>query len=158
MLDRIDRQLLALLQRDCTLSLQELADAVNLTTTPCWKRIKRLDDEGIVKARVALVEPEKIGLLLTAFVMIKTCHHDSNWYQRFVGVVMEMPQVLGFWRMSGEYDYLMQIQVADMKRYDEFYKRLVNQVPGLIDVTSNFAMEQIKQTTALPLDDHLIIQ
>lgn len=152
MLDKVDRQLLLLLQQDCTLSLQALADAVNLTTTPCWKRLKRLDDEGIVKARVALIDPEKIGLSLTAFVMIKTRNHSSDWYQELVRVVAEIPQVLGFWRMAGEYDYLMQVQVADMKHYDEFYKRLVNQVPGLTDVTSSFVMEQIKYTTALPLD------
>ncbi|EAN7720353.1 Lrp/AsnC family transcriptional regulator [Salmonella enterica] len=107
MLDKIDRKLLCLLQQDCTLSLQALADAVNLTTTPCWKRLKRLEDDGIL---------------------------------------------LGFWRMAGEYDYLMRVQVADMKRYDDFYKRLVNSVPGLSDVTSSFAMEQIKYTTSLPIE------
>ena len=118
MLDKIDRKLLALLQQDCTLSLQALAEAVNLTT----------------------------------FVLIKTQHHSSEWYCRFVTVVTEMPEVLGFWRMAGEYDYLMRVQVADMKRYDEFYKRLVNSVPGLSDVTSSFAMEQIKYTTSLPIE------
>ena len=144
MLDKIDRKLLALLQQDCTLSLQALAEAVNLTTTPCWKRLKRLEDDGILIGKVALLDPEKIGLGLTAFVLIKTQHHSSEWYCRFVTVVTEMPEVLGFWRMAGEYDYLMRVQVADMKRYDEFYKRLVNSVPGLSDVTSSFAMEQIK--------------
>ena len=133
MLDKIDRKLLALLQQDCTLSLQALAEAVNLTTTPCWKRLKRLEDDGILIGKVALLDPEKIGLGL-------------------VTVVTEMPEVLGFWRMAGEYDYLMRVQVADMKRYDEFYKRLVNSVPGLSDVTSSFAMEQIKYTTSLPIE------
>jgi Lrp/AsnC family transcriptional regulator len=152
MLDKIDRKLLSLLQKDCTLSLQALADAVNLTTTPCWKRLKRLEDEGILLGRVALLDPEKLGLGLTAFVLIKTQHHSSDWYCRFVTEVSEMPEVLGFWRMAGEYDYLMRVQVADMKRYDDFYKRLVNSVPGLSDVTSSFAMEQIKYTTALPIE------
>lgn len=152
MLDKIDRKLLALLQQDCTLSLQALAEAVNLTTTPCWKRLKRLEDDGILIGKVALLDPEKIGLGLTAFVLIKTQHHSSEWYCRFVTVVTEMPEVLGFWRMAGEYDYLMRVQVADMKRYDEFYKRLVNSVPGLSDVTSSFAMEQIKYTTSLPIE------
>ena len=142
MLDKIDRKLLALLQQDCTLSLQALAEAVNLTTTPCWKRLKRLEDDGILIGKVGL----------TAFVLIKTQHHSSEWYCRFVTVVTEMPEVLGFWRMAGEYDYLMRVQVADMKRYDEFYKRLVNSVPGLSDVTSSFAMEQIKYTTSLPIE------
>ncbi|WP_317474852.1 Lrp/AsnC family transcriptional regulator [Cronobacter sakazakii] len=151
MLDKIDCRLLALLQEDATLSLQALADAVNLTTTPCWKRLRRLEDDGYIIKRVALLDPEKLGLGLTAFMLIKTQHHSSDWYSQFVAVVEEMPEVLGFWRMAGEYDYLMRVQVADMKSYDDFYKGLVNRVPGLSDVTSSFAMEQIKYTTALPL-------
>ncbi|ELY3759682.1 Lrp/AsnC family transcriptional regulator [Cronobacter universalis] len=151
MLDKIDCRLLALLQEDATLSLQALADAVNLTTTPCWKRLRQLEDDGYIIKRVALLDPEKLGLGLTAFMLIKTQHHSSDWYSQFVAVVEEMPEVLGFWRMAGEYDYLMRVQVADMKSYDDFYKRLVNRVPGLSDVTSSFAMEQIKYTTALPL-------
>ncbi|WP_105610994.1 Lrp/AsnC family transcriptional regulator [Cronobacter malonaticus] len=151
MLDKIDCRLLSLLQEDATLSLQALAHAVNLTTTPCWKRLRRLEDDGYIIKRVALLDPEKLGLGLTAFMLIKTQHHSSDWYSQFVAVVEEMPEVLGFWRMAGEYDYLMRVQVADMKSYDDFYKRLVNRVPGLSDVTSSFAMEQIKYTTALPL-------
>lgn len=153
MIDKTDQKLLALLQQDCTLSLQALADAVNLTTTPCWKRLKRLEEDGIIRGHVALLDAEKLGLGLTAFVLIKTQMHSRDWYCEFVRVVTGMPEVLGFWRMAGEYDYLMRVQVADMKRYDDFYKRMVNQVPGLSDVTSSFAMEQIKYTTALPLGD-----
>lgn len=152
MLDKIDRKLLSLLQSDCTRSLQALADAVNLTTTPCWKRLRRLEDEGYITGKVALLDPEKLGLGLTAFMLIKTQHHNRDWYSHFVSVVNAMPEVLGFWRMAGEYDYLMRVQVADMKSYDDFYKRLVNQVPGFSDVTSSFAMEQIKYTTALPVE------
>ncbi|KNC08537.1 transcriptional regulator [Klebsiella sp. RIT-PI-d] len=152
MLDKIDRKLLSLLQKDCTLSLQALADAVNLTTTPCWKRLKKLEDDKVLLGKVALLDAEKLGLGLTAFVLIKTQHHSSEWYNQLVKVVTELPEVLGVWRMAGEYDYLMQVQVADMKRYDDFYKRLVSRVPGLSDVTSSFAMEQIKHTTALPID------
>jgi len=151
-LDKIDRKLLSLLQQDCTLSLQALADAVNLTTTPCWKRLKKLEDDKVLLSKVALLDAEKLGLGLTAFVLIKTQHHSSEWYNQLVKVVTELPEVLGVWRMAGEYDYLMQVQVADMKRYDDFYKRLVSRVPGLSDVTSSFAMEQIKHTTALPID------
>jgi len=151
-LDKIDRKLLSLLQKDCTLSLQALADAVNLTTTPCWKRLKKLEDDKVLLGKVALLDAEKLGLGLTAFVLIKTQHHSSEWYSQLVKVVTELPEVLGVWRMAGEYDYLMQVQVADMKRYDDFYKRLVSRVPGLSDVTSSFAMEQIKHTTALPID------
>ncbi len=152
MLDKIDRKLLSLLQHDCTLSLQALADAVNLTTTPCWKRLKKLEDDNVLIGKVALLDAEKLGLGLTAFVLIKTQHHSSEWYNQLVKVVSELPEVMGVWRMAGEYDYLMQVQVADMKRYDDFYKRLVSRVPGLSDVTSSFAMEQIKHTTALPID------
>ncbi|WNN45386.1 MULTISPECIES: Lrp/AsnC family transcriptional regulator [Winslowiella] len=152
MLDKTDRKLLALLQNDCTLSLQALADAVNLTTTPCWKRLKKLEDDGIIRGRVALLDGEKLGLSLTAFMLIKTHQHSSEWYQQFVDVVQSMPEVMAFYRMAGEYDYLLRIQVADMKRYDAFYKRLVNGIPGLIDVTSSFAMEEIKYTTALPVN------
>lgn len=150
-LDKKDRMLLDLLQRDCTLSLQVLADAVSLTTTPCWKRLKRLEDEGYIRGRVALLDGEKLGLGLTAFVLIKTQQHSSSWFQQFVELVQAMPEVMGFYRMAGEYDYLLRVQVADMKSYDGFYKRLVNGVPGLIDVTSSFAMEEIKYTTALPV-------
>ncbi len=151
MLDKIDRKLLAMLQQDCTLSLQVLADAVNLTSTPCWKRLKRLEEEGIIRAKVALLDSDKLGLTLTAFVLIKTQHHNSEWYETFVERVEALPEVLSFYRMAGEYDYLLQVQVADMKSYDNFYKRLVNAVPGLLDVTSSFAMERIKSTTVLPL-------
>ncbi|MCG8707109.1 Lrp/AsnC family transcriptional regulator [Brenneria sp. 4F2] len=151
MLDKIDRMLLSLLQHDCTLSLQTLAESVNLTSTPCWKRLKRLEEDGYIRARVALLDNERLGLGLTAFVLLKTQQHNSVWYQTFTSVVSEMPEVLSFYRMAGEYDYLMQVQVADMKSYDDFYKRLVNGIPGLVDVTSSFAMERIKNTTALPL-------
>lgn len=150
-LDKKDRVLLNLLQQDCMLSLQALADAINLTTTPCWKRLKRLEDEGYIRGRVALLDSEKLGLGLTAFVLIKTQQHSSSWFQQFVGVVQAMPEVMGFYRMAGEYDYLLRVQVADMKSYDGFYKRLVNGIPGLLDVTSSFAMEEIKYTTALPV-------
>ncbi|MGP0939385.1 Lrp/AsnC family transcriptional regulator [Serratia sp. CY74664] len=153
MLDKTDRKLLCMLQQDCTQSLQALADAVNLTSTPCWKRLKRLEDEGYIRGRVALLDNEKLGLGLTAFVLIKTQQHSSEWYQAFVQLTSQMPEVLAFYRMAGEYDYLMQVEVADMKSYDGFYKRLVNGVPGLIDATSSFAMEKIKYTTALPVPE-----
>ncbi|MDU6409953.1 MAG: Lrp/AsnC family transcriptional regulator [Yersiniaceae bacterium] len=153
MLDKIDRTLLRRLQQDCTLSLQALAESVNLTATPCWKRLKRLEDNGYIRGRVALLDGEKLGLGLTAFMLVKTQQHNREWYQHFVSQTEQMPEVLAFYRMTGEYDYLLQIQVADMKSYDIFYKKLVNGVPGLIEVTSSFAMERIKYTTALPLPE-----
>jgi len=151
MLDKTDLKLLSLLQQDCTLSLQALADAVNLTTTPCWKRLKKLEDGGVYRVRGALLGGEKFGRSLAAFRFVTTKQHSRDWYRAFVSVVSSMPEVMAFYRMAGEYDYLLRIQVADMKSYDAFYKRLVNGVPGLIDVTSSFAMEEIKYTTALPV-------
>ncbi|MDR0805763.1 MAG: Lrp/AsnC family transcriptional regulator [Enterobacteriaceae bacterium] len=151
MLDKIDRKLLSLLQQDCTLSLQALSEEVNLTSTPCWKRLKRLEDEGYIRQKVALLNAEKLGLSLTALVLIKTQCHSSEWYQNFIDRVSDMPEVMVFYRMAGEYDYLMRVQVADMQSYDNFYKRLVNSVSGLSDVTSSFAMEEIKLTTCLPI-------
>jgi Lrp/AsnC family transcriptional regulator len=107
--------------------------------------------EGVILGKVALLDGDKLGLSLTAFVRIKTQQHSSQWYQNFVEQIESFPEVLSFYRMAGEYDYLMQVQVADMKSYDNFYKKLVSAVPGLLDVTSNFAMERIKSTTHLPL-------
>lgn len=151
MLDSKDKALLRLLQTDCTISLQDLAAAVDLTANPCWKRVKRLEDEGFITGRVALLSKEKLDLTLTAFVMIKTQCHNHEWYNNFVAQVMDMPEVISFFRTAGEYDYLLQIVAADMKGYDNFYKKLVKSVNGLSDVTSSFSMEQIKYTTQLPL-------
>ncbi|MGL6002781.1 MAG: Lrp/AsnC family transcriptional regulator, partial [Plesiomonas sp.] len=118
MLDKIDRKLLALLQHNSALSLQELADTVNLTTTPCWKRLKRLEESGVIRARVALLDAEKIGVGLTAFVLLKTQNHTRDWYQAFVQQVSECPEVMEFYRMAGEYDYLLRVQVSGMKQFD----------------------------------------
>lgn len=153
MLDKIDRKLLFVLQQDCTKPLQALAEAVNLTSTPCWKRIKRLDDEGYISSRVALLDKEKLGLGLTVFMMIKTKQHSSEWCRAFFQITAHMPEVLSFYRISGKYDYLMQLEMTDMQSYNIFYKRLVNSVPNLTEVTSSLVMEKIKQTTALPVPE-----
>ncbi|MDN5370461.1 MAG: Lrp/AsnC family transcriptional regulator [Shewanella sp.] len=150
-LDKTDKTLLQLLQQDATLSLNALAEAVNLTSTPCWKRLKRLEDAGVINKRVVLLDPEKVGLELTAFVMVKINDHSHEWYVRFVNAVTEFPEVMEFYRMAGEYDYMMKVLVTDMKSFDEFYKKLVNCVAGISKVTSTFAMESLKYTTALPL-------
>lgn len=150
-LDAVDRTLLRLLQKDATLSLAELSDAVNLTTTPCWKRLKRLEDDGILRQRVALLDAAKLGLSFTAFVQIKTSDHSKEWYHSFVSTVSEFPEVMEFYRMAGVYDYMMKVQVADMQTFDTFYKKLVNSIEGLTNVTSTFAMEPLKYTTALPV-------
>ncbi|WP_428452004.1 Lrp/AsnC family transcriptional regulator [Photobacterium kasasachensis] len=150
-LDSTDRTLLRMLQRDGTLALAELAEAVNLTTTPCWKRLKRLEESGILRQRVALLDPVKLGLSFTAFVQIKTSNHSKEWYHCFVETVSDFPEVMEFYRMAGEYDYMMKVQVADMAAFDKFYKKLVNSIEGLTNVTSTFAMEPLKYTTALPV-------
>ncbi|MEJ2762735.1 Lrp/AsnC family transcriptional regulator [Photobacterium sp. MCCC 1A19761] len=150
-LDQTDRALLRRLQQDATVSLAELAEAVNLTTTPCWKRLKRLEESGILRQRVALLDPVKLGLTFTAFVQIKTSDHSKEWYHAFADTVVDFPEVMEFYRMAGEYDYMMKVQVADMTAFDLFYKKLVNSIEGLTNVTSTFAMESLKYTTALPL-------
>ncbi|WP_025675032.1 Lrp/AsnC family transcriptional regulator [Salinivibrio socompensis] len=150
-LDEIDRTLLAALQKDADWSVAALAERVNLTTTPCWKRLKRLESQGVIRGRVALLDPETVGLAFTAFVHIKTNDHSEQWYKTFTEVVTEFPEVMEFYRMAGEYDYMMKVQVADMTRFDHFYKKLVNSVPSLNNVTSTFAMEALKYTTALPI-------
>ncbi len=150
-LDSIDKRLLQQLQDDASLSLNELAESVNLTSTPCWKRIKRLEDEGVIRKRVALLSPEKLKLELTAYVLIQTSHHSHQWYQQFADTVNGFSEVMESYRMAGEYDYMLKVQVADMKRFDHFYKKLVSSVSGISKVTSNFAMESLKYSTALPI-------
>ncbi|WP_066013939.1 Lrp/AsnC family transcriptional regulator [Endozoicomonas atrinae] len=150
-MDKIDRNILRELQEDTTPSLAELAEKVSLSPTPCWKRIKRLEAEGYITRRVALVNPEKVGLGVSVFVHIKTRHHNSEWLASFGKVVASYPEIAECYRMSGEYDYLLRVVVKDIQSFDRFYKELVNTVEGLTDVTSSFAMEQMKYTTALPL-------
>ncbi len=151
-LDKTDKALLALLQVDASLSLQELADNVDLTTTPCWKRLKRLEELGVIKNKVTLLDPDKLGLSFIAFVMVKTNDHSNAWYQRFVASTCEFSEVMEFYRMAGEYDYMMKVLVKDMQQFDAFYKKLVNSIEGISNVTSTFAMEPLKYTTALALD------
>ncbi|WP_375055136.1 Lrp/AsnC family transcriptional regulator [Zobellella sp. DQSA1] len=150
-MDGFDRRILALLQQDATLALKELAEAVNLSTTPCWKRVKRLEEEGYIRARVALLDGERLGLGLSVFVQIKTQRHDSHWLARFAETVTAFEEVVEFYRMSGDWDYMLRVVVADIAAYDRFYKKLITSTEGLSDITSSFAMEQIKYSTALPL-------
>lgn len=149
-MDVTDRKILSLLQADASLSIAEIADRVNLSQTPCWKRIQKLEALGIITGRVALVAPEKIGLGLTVFVSIETADHSKEWLDRFASTVAALPEVMDFYRMAGDVDYMLRVAVADMAAYDEFYKRLINIVP-LKNVTSRFAMERIKATTAFPV-------
>ena len=150
-MDDIDRKILDLLQRDATLSIAEIGERVGLSQTPCWKRIQRLEAAGVISRRVALLSPEKLGLGLTVFVSIETGDHSEEWLARFAEAMTELPEVVEVYRMAGDVDYLLRIAVADMAAYDAFYRRLIAQVP-LKNVTSRFAMERVKFTTAYPVD------
>ncbi|NLQ16878.1 Lrp/AsnC family transcriptional regulator [Marinomonas sp. M1K-6] len=149
-LDEIDLQLLALIQSDDSISTESMAQHVGLSKTPCWRRIQKLESAGFIKRRVALLDADKLGLGVSVFVQVKTNQHDANWADEFARVVAEFPEVVEFYRMAGEYDYLLRVLVKDIPAYDQFYKRLIS-ATALTDVTSNFAMEQIKWTTQLPL-------
>jgi len=150
-MDNVDKKILNLLQQDATLSLNELAEQVNLSSTPCWKRIKRLEEEGVIKARVALVDGAKVQLGVSVFVHIKTQHHDREWLEHFSNTVTAFDEVMECYRMAGEWDYLLRVVVQDIAAFDRFYKKLVNDVDGLTDVTSSFSMEEIKYSTKLPM-------
>jgi Lrp/AsnC family transcriptional regulator len=149
-LDSIDRRILRELQRDATIAIAELAQLVGLSQTPCWKRIKRLTDAGIITRRVALLDRDKLDLGLVVFVSVRTSRHDQEWLDAFARAASSMPEVVEFYRLSGDTDYLLKVLVRDIAAYDAFYKRLIAAVP-LSDVSSAFAMEQIKSTTALPV-------
>lgn len=149
-LDSIDLQLLALIQSNDSISTEAMAQQVGLSKTPCWRRIQRLEKSGYIKRHVALLDAEKLELGVSVFVQVKTNQHDANWATEFAQVVSQFPEVVEFYRMAGEYDYLLRVLVKDIPAYDQFYKRLIS-ATALTDVTSNFAMEQIKWTTELPL-------
>lgn len=149
-MDAIDRKILAVVQDDASLSVAEIGQRVGLSSTPCWKRLQRLEAEGVITKRVALIDPEKVGLGITVFVSVETGDHSQDWLKNFADVVNAMPEVMEFYRMAGDVDYVLRVVVQDMASYDTFYKKLIATVP-LKNVTSRFAMERIKSTTALPL-------
>lgn len=146
-MDDTDRRILSVLQTDASLSIAEVAARSGLSTTPAWKRIQKLEAEGIIKGRVALLDPKKLGLGLTVFVSVETADHSEGWLSRFAEIVAAMPEVMEFYRMAGDVDYMLRVVVTDMAAYDAFYKRLIDTIP-LKNVTSRFAMERIKSTTA----------
>jgi Lrp/AsnC family transcriptional regulator len=150
MLDEMDVRILALLQEDCTRPVAEIGKEVGLSTTPCWRRIQKLEESGVIKRRVAVLEPEKVNAAVTVFVSIKTDKHSSAWLEKFHAAVDDFPEVIEFYRMSGEVDYLLRVVVPDIRAYDDFYKKLIARIE-IAKVSSAFAMEQLKYTTALPL-------
>ncbi len=150
-MDAIDRKILAVLQEDASLSVAEIGSRVGLSSTPCWKRIQKLEAEGVILKRVALIDPGKLGLGITVFVSIETGDHSQEWLDRFAKLVGAMPEVMEFHRMAGDVDYMLRVVVPDIAGYDTFYKKLIATV-ALKNVTSRFAMERIKSTTALPIN------
>ncbi len=146
-----DKKILALLQQDASIPLNEIAEKVSLSTTACWKRIRNLEKSGVIRSRVALLDPARLNVGVTVFVAVKTSQHNAAWLEKFARAVSAVPEVVEFYRMSGEIDYLLRVVVPDIAGYDAVYKRLIRAV-DMFDVSSSFAMEQIKYTTALPLD------
>ena len=149
-MDATDRQILALLQEDATMPVAEIARKVGLSATPCWRRIQKLEEAKIIRRRVALVDSRKVNVGVTAFVFIRTNQHGLEWLERFADAVRDLPEVVEFYRMSGQVDYLLRVVVPDIAAYDAVYKRLTASIE-LSDVSSSFAMEELKYTTALPL-------
>ena len=150
-LDKYDYAILSALQGDATLSIAALAEKIGLSSTPCWKRVKQLEEDGYIESRVALVNRRKVGLPVTVFVSVRTGDHDEKWLKNFAAAVINLPEVLEFHRMSGDVDYLLKVVTTDIDGYDRFYKKLIK-AARLSGVSSAFSMEQIKYSTALPLE------
>ncbi len=149
-IDETDRRILSELQRDAMQSLESLGDRIGLSRNAAWRRIRRLEEDGVIRARVALLAPEALDLGLTVFIQVRTSRHDPEWTHDFARVVRSMPEIQGAYRMSGELDYLIRARVRDMAAYDRLYQRLIREV-DLADVTASFVMEELKETTALPV-------
>lgn len=149
-MDDIDLRILTILQQDCAIPVSEIAARVGLSGSPCWKRIQKLKEDGIITAEVALCDPAKLDLNTTVFVKISTNQHNEAWLEAFAAAVQAIPEIVEVWRMSGDMDYLLRVVVRDIQGYDEVYKRLIRSCE-LFDVSSSFAMERIKYSTSLPL-------
>lgn len=149
-LDPIDWAILDILQRDASLPVHAIGEQVGLSTNPCWRRIRRMEDAGIIEKRVALLDAAKVGLGTTVFVTIRTKHHDPEWLMAFSDGIAAIDEIVECHRMAGDIDYMLALQVRDIADYDRIYQRLIEKVPGLADVTASFSMERMKHTTALP--------
>ncbi|MEM8537013.1 MAG: Lrp/AsnC family transcriptional regulator [Pseudomonadota bacterium] len=148
--DNIDRAILNILQKDASLSIDDISLAVNLSRNACWRRIKQLEQAGVVTGRVALVDPTKAGVPLMVMVLIRTQNHDGKWLKDFQAILQSFPEVVGAYRMTGDLDYVLRVRVADVPAYDAFYKRLTARI-SVSDISASFVMEEIKETTAVPL-------
>lgn len=151
MLDRLDRKILSIIQSDATVSVAEIGKRVGLSTTPCWRRIQKMEEDGVILRRVALLDASSVNAAVTAFVSIITSDHSDEWLKRFAELIREFPEVVEFYRMAGQVDYLLRVVVPDIAAYDAFYKKLIEKIK-ISDVSTTFAMEQIKYTTELPLN------
>ena len=151
-LDKMDKQILDLLQKDASQPVAEIAQKIGLSVTPCWRRIQKLEEAGVISQRVALLNSQKLGLSMSVFVAIRTNQHNAEWLENFAQTIAQKEEVVEFYRMSGEVDYMLRVVVPDMAAYDRFYKALISEVK-LTDVSSSFAMEEIKYSTALPLNN-----
>ncbi len=149
-LDAKNRSILDFLQKDASISIEQLAEKVSLSRNACWRRVRTLEDDGLIVRRVALLDPKKVGLPLVALVQVRTNRHEAGWLEQFRDAVMEMPEVVAAWRMSGDLDYVLRVRVDSVAGYDAFYQRLIKRVP-MSDVSASFVLEEIKDTTELPL-------
>lgn len=150
-MDNADKAILSILQRDSATPVSEIAESVGLSQTPCWRRIKKLEDEGVIARRVALADKGRLNLSLTAFISVKTARHTDAWLKNFADVIRRIPEIVEVHRMSGDVDYLMKVVAPDMAEFDRVYKRLIS-AAEFSDVTSTFSMEELKSTTELPLN------
>ena len=150
-MDRIDREILALLQENADIPLSEVASRVRLSSTPCWRRIQRLEEQGYIRRRVAILDSKKLNVGVTVFVLLRTNRHNQEWFENLRKVVDSIPEIVDFYRMSGTIDYLLRVAVPDIAAYDDVYKKLTRHIE-IYEVSSSFAMEEIKHTSALPLD------
>ena len=142
-LDRLDREILRLISVDASLSLADIAAKVGLTPTPCWKRIRRMEQDGVILRRIAVLDADKVGLPVSVFVAVETADHSSEWLGRFAKVIQDTPEIVDAWRMSGDVDYLLHVVVPDIASYDQFYRHLIAALP-LRNVSSRFSMERMK--------------
>ncbi len=149
-IDEYDLKILRYLQTDAAQNIEQLADAIYLSRNACWRRMKRLENDGIIKGKVALLDPDVLELGLMVYVLVKANSHDQYWLGKFKSTIASMPEIVGAHRMSGELDYVLRVRVRDVKAYDAFYQKLISRVP-INEVSASFVMEDIKDTTALPI-------
>ncbi len=149
-IDEIDRRILRALQRDASLSVDALAENAHLSRNACWRRVKLMEERGVIRGRVALIDPESLDLGLSVFALIRTNEHEPKWLAKFERAVRDLPEIIGAHRLSGDFDYVLRVRVASVKDYDRFYQKLISRVP-IADISASFVMDDIKDTTVLPV-------